>query len=368
MYDRPRIIRPHGTIRQPGLGRRALRSKVERRIRTGWIAPALAGAAVLGGVALAVRTKAREAERRHPPVGRFMTVDGVRLHFIDTGEGPPVILFHGNGSLIEEFLLSGLVDRLARNHRVIVFDRPGFGYSSRPRSRVWTPMAQAELFWRALDRLQVGAATVYGHSWGTLVAVSLALIRPSRVAGLVLGAGYFYPTSRLDVPLGSPPAMPVLGDVLRYTIAPAVSRLLLPRIYEKIFAPAPVPRSFAERFPHELVLRPWHLRAASAETALMIPATMKLQRHYRELEMPVAIVSGGGDRIVEPDRHSLRLHREIPHSTYAVLPGVGHMIHHVALDDVVEAVEAVGRPAAVRRPSSTTGFESRRSGAPIAGA
>jgi pimeloyl-ACP methyl ester carboxylesterase len=361
MQERPRIVRPHGTMRQPGLGRRALRARGEGRASRGWAASALAGAALLGGMALVVRAQARGAERRHPPVGRFMTVDGVRLHYLERGQGSPMVLFHGNGSLIDEFLVSGLVDRLARNHRVIVFDRPGFGYSSRPRSRIWTPEAQAELFARALDRLQVGSATVYGHSWGTLVAVALALVRPSRVAGVVLGSGYYYPTGRMDVPLASSPAIPVFGDILRYTVAPVVSGLLLPRIYDKIFGPAPVPRRFEEQFPHELLLRPAHLRAAGADTALMIPAAMKLQHRYQELDMPVTILAGEGDRIVEPDRHSLRLHRDIPRSTYAELPGVGHMIHHSALDEVVDAIETM---AAVRPPvatsARTTGFESHR--------
>jgi hypothetical protein len=64
----------------------------------GWLGPALAGsAAVLGAVALGSYAKAVAAERRHPPGGRFMTMDGVRLHYLERGSGPPVVLFHGNG-------------------------------------------------------------------------------------------------------------------------------------------------------------------------------------------------------------------------------------------------------------------------------
>ncbi len=360
MPTRSRLVKPHGTIGQPGLGWRTLKSRYETRSGgSRLIASALAGAAILGGAALVVRARAREAEREHPPIGRFMTVDGVRLHYVERGQGKPIVLFHGNGALIEDMLVSGLVDRLARDHRVIVFDRPGFGYSSRPRTRLWTPMAQAELFSRALDRLQIGTAIVLGHSWGTLVAVSLALIRPSRVKGLVLASGYFYPTGRLDVPFVASPAIPVIGDVLRHTVAPVVSDIMLPRIYEKIFAPAPVPRAFQEHFPHGLVLRPSHLRAASADVALMIPATRRLERRYHELHMPVAIIAGEDDRIVEPDRHSSRLHRELPHSTYTALPGLGHMIHHLALDEVVQTIENLERRLEVDSSSTSTGFESR---------
>jgi pimeloyl-ACP methyl ester carboxylesterase len=307
------------------------------------VAPALIGAAALGATALAVALRAREAERRHPPVGRFMTVDGVRIHYLERGTGEAVVLFHGNGALVEDMLASGLVDRLARDHRVIVFDRPGFGYTARPRGRLWTPTAQAELFARALNRLQVGTATVLGHSWGCLVAAALAIKHPSRVRGLVLAGGYFYPTARLDVPLVSPPAIPVIGDVLRYTVSPVTARLLLPRIYRKLFSPGPVPHRFRKSFPHELALRPSQLRAASADVAMMIPAAMELQRRYHELTMPVAVIAGAGDAIVEPARHSERLHAELPHSTYRAVPGGGHMIHYQALDAVVDAVIEVER-------------------------
>src|SRR5690348_6585195 len=85
------------------------------------------------------------AERRNPPIGKFIECDGVQLHYIDRGDvaAPWVVLFHGNGSMIQDFLISGLVDLLAKQNRVLCFDRPGFGHSERPRLRVWTASAQA---------------------------------------------------------------------------------------------------------------------------------------------------------------------------------------------------------------------------------
>src|SRR5215218_11415027 len=129
----------------------------------------------LGAAAVHAVAQARAAERKTPPIGRCLEVDGVRLHYLEQGQGDPVVLLHGNGGLIHDFTVSGLVDGLSGHHRVIVFDRPEFGYSTRPRSRVWTPRAQAEVLRKALDQLGVKQAVVLGHSWGTLVAVSLAL-------------------------------------------------------------------------------------------------------------------------------------------------------------------------------------------------
>ncbi len=145
---------------------------------------ALSAAAVLGGAAALVVRQARKAERDKPPAGRFLHIAGVRLHYLECGEGPPLLLLHGNGSMVQDFAISGILERLARRYRVIAVDRPGYGYTSRPRSRRWTSVAQAELVHEALVRLGVSGAIVVGHSWGTLVALSLALDHPTDVRSL----------------------------------------------------------------------------------------------------------------------------------------------------------------------------------------
>src|SRR5829696_9531945 len=91
----------------------------------------------------AVRTV--EAEQTSRPPGRFVVVDGVRVHYIARGKGRPVVLIHGNGTMAEDFVICGLVDQLAKSYRVIAVDRPGFGQTERPRHRVWTAAAQAHL-------------------------------------------------------------------------------------------------------------------------------------------------------------------------------------------------------------------------------
>ena len=169
------------------------------------------------------------AERRNPPIGMFIDCDGVRLHYIERGDpaAPCVVLFHGNGSMLQDLVTSGLVDLLAQTNRVVCFDRPGFGYSQRPRFRIWNATAQAALFVKALNQLEVRDPVVLGHSWGTLVALALGLRKDFPIRGLVLASGYYFPTPRFDVGLMSGPALPVLGDLLSYTIAPIISWAIL---------------------------------------------------------------------------------------------------------------------------------------------
>lgn len=288
--------------------------------------------------------RTQQAQKENPPLGEFMDIGGVRLHYIDRGEGPPVVLLHGNGSMIQDFDSSGLIQLQASHHRVIVFDRPGYGYSSRPLGRSWNHRQQAELFSLALQRLGVERPIVVGHSWGTLVAISLGLQYPSYVKSLVLLSGYYFPTFRLDVPLMSVPAIPLLGDIMRYTVSPLISRIMWPLILRVIFGPSPVPLRFKSEFPVWMALRPSQLRAAAVESALIIPAAFDLRRHYQELKMPISIMAGANDRVVNPQRHSITLSSELPHSNVQIMPNVGHMIHHITPTQVSQAIDtAMGK-------------------------
>ena len=255
-----------------------------------YAAAAVATAGALAALALVNRRLARNAENDNPPAGQFLEINGVQLHYVERGSGPPLVLLHGNGSMIQDFESSGLIDLAARNYRVIVFDRPGFGHSDRPRSVVWTPAAQAELINSALERLGVAHAVVLGHSWGASVAVALALKYPRLVQGLVLASGYYYPTLRPDVVAVSAPAVPLMGDLLRYTISPIVSRLMWPLMMTKIFGPRSVPEKF-EGFPKEMALRPSQICASAAELALMIPDAFYYRDEYANLKMPIRSLS-----------------------------------------------------------------------------
>lgn len=234
---------------------------------------AVVGAAVLAGSLAAafmfVRAKTAAAEGAHPPAGKFIEVDGVRLHYLDEGTGPAVVLLHGNGVMAEDFRLSGLFDKLAETHRVIAFDRPGFGYSERPGSTTWTPEAQARLLHLALRELGIDQPIVVGHSWGTLVTLALALDYPGQVRAIALLGGYYYPSLRIDAFANALAAVPVLGTLWRYTAAPLLGRLLWPAMAKQVFAPAPVPERF-DQMPPWLALRPSQLQAAAAESLSLI--------------------------------------------------------------------------------------------------
>ena len=312
---------------------------------------ALLVATALGGAALYNRSQARRAERDNPPVGRFLELDGARLHYLDEGPtgtgttrvggGAPVVLLHGNTVTLDDWIVSGVFDAIARSRRVVAFDRPGFGYSDRPRDRSWTPAAQANWLRRACRRLGVVRPVVVGHSWATLVALAWALRVPEEVAGLVLVSGYYYPSTRLDAALVTPGAVPVLGDLLNHTVSPPLTHMTLPGTLRTMFAPRRVPNRFHDVFPKSLIPRPRQIRAMSQEGAIMVPAAAALRRHYGGFSCPSIVMTGDADRIVDPQDQSLRLAHELNDAELRVVSGAGHMVHHAVPLQVAEAINQV---------------------------
>jgi pimeloyl-ACP methyl ester carboxylesterase len=305
-----------------------------------WRGPLLLTVAAMAISSWIVHKKTQQAERIHPPKGNFVEVDGVRLHYVEHGTGTPLVLLHGNGAMAEDFELSGLPAAAAAQHRVIMFDRPGYGYSDRPTDRKWTPLEQARLLHQASQQLGIERPIVLGHSWGTFVAIAWALEFPDDVRGLVLLSGYYYPSMRPDTKLLATPALPLIGTLMRYTLSPLSGRLLWPAITKQIFRPTEVAERFSS-FPMWLSLRPAQLRASAVESGMMVPAAKALSKRYRELTMPILIMAGTKDKIANPKHNSARLHEELPHSLLWMKEEVGHMIHYACPDEIVTALQTL---------------------------
>ncbi len=296
----------------------------------------------LAGMAALAERRARQAERRNPPIGNLLDLDGARLHYIAAGRGRPVLMIHGVGSLVQDFVLS-IMPAAAERWRAVAVDRPGYGYSTRPREHEWTPRRQAALIARACHRLGLRDAVVVGHSWGCLVAMALALDHPEVVGGLVLISGYYYPdrrAGRTGVTIGGAPAV---ADLAARTVLPLVLPGFLGRLSRVNFAPNPVPAPFAAAFPRELLMRPSHIRATSRDLGRLSAATAQMAGLYQFVRQPVAVLVGAEDRVTDPRLQSMRLAAEIPRASLRILPDTGHMLHHIHPEAVIAAIEGVTR-------------------------
>jgi pimeloyl-ACP methyl ester carboxylesterase len=170
-----------------------------------------------------------------------------------------------------------------------------------------------------------------------MVAIELVRRHHDLVRALVLLSGYYYPSARVDVLIGYIPAIPIIGDVDRYTIGPLFGGALRAIVERKLFAPAAVASSWS-KFPFDMTLRPSQLRAEAAEAALMVPSAAKAASGYAELTVPVQLISGEGDRIVDHNSQSVRLASDLPTAKLTTLHGAGHMVHHTATDRVLHAI------------------------------
>jgi pimeloyl-ACP methyl ester carboxylesterase len=281
------------------------------------------------GAGAFVHTRVRQAAELNPARGRFAS----GLHYVEAGVGPSVVLLHGLGAMLEDFQLSGVLSLAAKQFRVLAFDRPGYGHSE---ASALDPHAQARLLHQAFEELGVGRPLLVAHSAATQVALAYALQFPRQLRGLVLLSGYYYPTVRPDVLLLAPPAIPLVGTLLRHTLSPIVGRLLWPAWLRVLFNPMPVP----EYLPPWRALAPAHLRTVGVESAMLLPVTMKMRREYWKVRTPTVIVAGAEDRYVSSRAHSGRLHEELRFSTYLEVPEAGHMVHHAAPDAVMRAIYA----------------------------
>ncbi len=324
----------------------------EERSLFSWRSASAAGAVTLAAAAIFNNLRARQAEARNPPIGRFITVDGVQLHYVERGAGSPIILLHGNGAMVDDWEASGVIDGLAAEHRVVAFDRPGFGRTPRPRTRIWTPKAQAALFAKAMRQLDLEHAVIVGHSWGVLPALALALDHPELVSGLVLMSGVFYPEIRADILTSLPSAVPGPGDVMCHTITPLVATATSPMQTKSVFRPAAVSDRFAG-FPMDMSLRPGQMRAQVKETVMLPVVTRRLSKRYGELNLPVTIVTGSGDELANPETQSKRLHQVIRNSRLVNLPGIGHMANYSALAAVLQAITDTAEEASATAKNLT---------------
>ena len=149
----------------------------------------------------------------------------------------------------------------------------------------------------------------------------------------------------------SPGALPVLGALLANTVLPLLGRLQLPLAKWQMFSPAAVPARFRRDYSDGMAVRPAQLRATSQDGALMIPSVLALRAEYGRLELPVTIIAGDGDKVVFM-RNSKRLAAAIRGSVLQIVPGAGHMVHHLVPRRVARAVDEI---AAQQQPPGEAG-------------
>jgi pimeloyl-ACP methyl ester carboxylesterase len=313
----------------------------------GWIiivGVGLVGAAV-AALALFTAWTARQVEKRVPPEGRFVEIDGARIHYVDEGSGPPLLLIHGLAGQSRNFTCA-LLGKLKQDFRVVILDRPGSGYSTRPPGAPSNIAAQARTISRLCQALGLERPLVVGHSLGGPVALGLALNHPEQVAGLALLAPVTHQAERTPPPFdGLAIRSPLLRRLIASTVATPLSIANRERALDILFGPQPVPVDFAIAGGGLLALRPCSFVGASADLMAAHADLGEMTARYKELTMPLGILFGTADRVLDPAVHGNGLLAKVPGADLELIEGAGHMILIASADDAATSGEIYGARA-----------------------
>lgn len=309
-----------------------------------WLAPIFGLAFGLAALWLYSAIENRRAEARFPPIGTFVEVAGVHLHYLEAGSGPPVILIHGASVNLRDFKLS-IFDRLARTHRVLAFDRPGLGYSEAPQGDWCDPDCQARLLHDALIKLGVEKPVIVGHSWGAAVAMAYGLDFPDEIAGVLDLSGAVFP-------LPTPPSWynrlagtPLLGPILLRTLLVPASKFLAPGILATSFAPNKPPAALETEGGLDLLFRPESFAVNARNSRELSPFLARQAQRYPDFRPPLIIMFGVEDHVLSPIAQGDALKKLIPHADLYYVQDVGHGIHYFASDDVIRAIDRLSHAA-----------------------
>jgi pimeloyl-ACP methyl ester carboxylesterase len=310
-----------------------------------------------------------QIEAAHPPAGQFIEIGDVRLHVAELGlargsQGaePAVVLIHGASGNMEDMRLA-LGAKLAKSHRVILIDRPGHGWSSRPVGDAYaSPAYQAGLVAEALRRLGVRRAILVGHSWGGALATAYAIAYPDRTAGLVLLSAVTHPWAADPGWYNNLASLRGIGPVFLQTLVYPLGLLLIGGVSRSVFEPQIEPPDYVRRAAIRLVLRPKTFFANARDLALLTDFITAQVPSYVKLRSPTIIITGDCDPLVSPKINACALAATLPRAKLVVLKGIGHMPHHAAPEAVVAAIDelAPGIPSEMRLALGATCSESAR--------
>jgi len=310
---------------------------------------------VLGGLALFSARTARRVEQAVPPLGRFIEVDGARIHYLDEGSGPPILFIHGLAGQMRNFTHS-LLEPLKRDYRVVILDRPGSGYSTRPPQASAAISAQAATISRFVEALGLKQPLVVGHSLGGAIALALALNHPEQVSGLALIAPVTRRPARVPAVFrGLAIGSPLVRRLVAWTVAVPLSMKNRDAALGSLFGPQPVARDFATKGGGLLFLRPTTFIGASCDLVAPREDLDAMQARYAGLKIPVGVLYGTDDGILETTAHCEALASKLPGADFELIEGGGHMILISSADRSAKFIARMAQRAAAPVERAATG-------------
>jgi len=295
-------------------------------------------------------------ERKAPPLGSFVDIDGARMHVLTAGardsDKPPVVLIHGASVNLRDMAMS-LGEALSEDRFVVMVDRPGRGYSERT-DKGHQLARQARQIRGVVQSLKLKDPIIVGQSLGGAVALRYGLEYQNDMAGLVLLAPVSHEWPGGIAWYNGASQIPVIGFLLRRLVIPIYGQLAARRGIEESFAPDQAPPDYYQRSGLSLLFRPTDFKSNAADIAHLKGEIKKQQTRYGELKLPVAIVVGADDATVSPEIHSKTLASEVDGASLLVLPDTGHALHHAETEMIAGVITGLSMPRAGGRSDAAS--------------
>jgi pimeloyl-ACP methyl ester carboxylesterase len=298
----------------------------------------------VGYFVLATRLIAARAERLVPVSGNFVDIAGNRIHYLEAGEGRPIVFVHGLGGQLHHFRHS--MFPMLTGYRLIALDRPGSGYSVRAAGATARLPEQAEVIAKFIEALGLEKPLLVGHSLGGAVALTVALNHPDAISGIVALAPLTHMEDEIRAEFKS---LYITSRLKRWLIAQTTavpaSLKYAPQTLDFVFSPQQWPEDYIIAGGGMLGLRPSHIYATASDIVAIEKDLGEIAARYGEIRMPSALMFGTADRVLDHKRHGLPMREKIAGLDFDLADGQGHMLQFMARERVAEMIERIAARA-----------------------
>jgi pimeloyl-ACP methyl ester carboxylesterase len=296
------------------------------------------------GLVLFAAFSNKKAAQYLPPSGTFAQLGTTKLHYVDQGQGPAIVMVHGLAGNLHNFTY-GLASPLAKNYRVICVDRPGCGYSERHGHADSSLEAQADTLALLLDHLAIESAVFVGHSLGGAISLAMAQRHPQKVKALALIAPLTHlpdETAHVFKPLDI--ASPLVRRMLGWTLAVPGTIYRMNASLKVIFGPEKAPADFALRGGGILALKPKTFITASSDLQQAKFSMPSIEEGYAGMTIPTSLLFGREDRVLSCKLNGEDMTTRIQGLQLTLVSG-GHMLPVTQIEQSLQFVETVAGKA-----------------------
>jgi pimeloyl-ACP methyl ester carboxylesterase len=294
---------------------------------------------VIAGLVAFSRYVAHRVEQALPAQGRFIDIGADRIHYVEYGNGPPIVFVHGLSGQLRNFAYLHMKE-LAQSHRVILIDRPGSGHSTRGACSSASISAQARTVAMFIDAMGLNKPLLVGHSLGGAIALAVGLNHQQSVGRLALIA----PLTHMADPVAAFRGLMIRSSLLRRIVSVTLAAPFAIKgsraILDIVFGPDDVPKDFPTKGGGLLGLRPRTFYAASSDMMAIPDELPAMESRYATLRLPVDVLYGREDRILDWRHHGEALKRKLDHTTLRLVDG-GHMLPVTAPVVTMEWLQAI---------------------------